>query len=91
MHASLRLWCDRQDRERREEWSLYETYCREIERATGISHASLVPSETHKEVQQQLGLHQQYNLHELPWALRRLSHEAIQNTIQETTNQKGTK
>lgn len=82
MHESLRLWCDNIDRENREAWSAFETYCREIEEVTGAEHYSLVPSEAHRKVQQCLGLWRQYGSWELGDVLRtRFSNKHIRESV----------
>jgi hypothetical protein len=81
MSESLRLWADRIDRENRDAWASYETYCREIERATGAEHVSLVSSETHRTAQENLGLYRQYGLWELRNVLTKFSDEVIRKAV----------
>jgi hypothetical protein len=88
MTNSIHLWADRLYRERCEEWASYEAYCREIEQCTGAEHASLVPSETHRKAQENLGLRHHYGLSELEFrkVLTKFSDETIRKAIREATS-----
>jgi hypothetical protein len=88
MTNSIHLWADRIYRNQREAWASYETYCREIEQCTGAEHASLVPSETHRKAQENLGLRHHYGLSEpeLRGVLTKFSDETIRKAIREATS-----